>query len=194
MILLSDILQYDTVEQISEAVHIMLEFPGHMHDMNWDYLSNNVANAGLTLSAKKHYISKKTCDDFVIYSYTSKGTICDMWTYKDSGLTTLFFQYVIKNNILILYKVWQDSIAIGVCRKYMMQYYLNEYDGITTGDLHSLQGQKFSDKLIDCGLKNDLKVYVIHTDKDDFKKQIFSIEDTKKFYSTHKFQFLISKV
>lgn len=131
-------------------------------------------------------------DEYEIYEYTNNGNIFNI--LELNGYTCAFFQYIIKNNIVEEIGVWQSPTSLGLCRNFIFNHLLKNYDGFLSDDAHTELGQKYWNKLLIHSLSLGYKVFVMNKHE---KIPIITSDSIDKFYFNSPkgmdYRFLIQK-
>ena len=163
---------------------------------NAEQLNSLGKNNSFTLGVKEKAIKVGEFDECEVYQYdTGNFTINVLISKNNNNFTVGFFQYISKNNIIEIERVWQDPTHIGLVRKFITEYLINKFDGILSSDSHTELGEKYWKKLLTYALNKHYKIFMVGPN--NTKTPINNTEDIEKHYGNSpeylKYKFLILK-
>lgn len=88
--------------------------------------------------------------------------------------------------------VYNQPLFKGLIFKIYFDYFLEEYPYIMSGSIHSKKGETFWERIIDTGLNNGFKCYVLNVINKE-KYDIKNIFDVKPYYNSEHNRIVISK-
>ena len=165
----------------------LLEFPQRIKTWSDDKLQNSKNNYEFTKILKEKTKRTGQFDNCEIYSYKSGKFTIDAFIKGDFIIA--FFMNIVNGTTVTEFKVWQDSINFGLCRKIIFGYYLKNYNTFISDGLHSELGEKYWVKLMSDASKDGYQTLV------DFNGKLieYNVDDIEKYYSNHNIRFVIKK-
>jgi hypothetical protein len=144
----------------TDEIKILLESPMRIGSWDSNKLDNINDNYAICSTFKEKGINIGKYKEYDIFQYEKGNEIADIFTMDD--FVSAYFNYEVRNNVMIEKRVWQDDLHIGLCRNIIFDYYLKKFNGMISDGLHSPLGEKYWKKLLKQAKDDGYEIFSIN--------------------------------